>query len=194
MGMNDAKGRVIVATGFHNPHMANLGRTLEAMGCQILYPNQDVDVMVYDAYGKHLYATERQNIEVLRYNQEMLEASGMDWWNATGRVKGILNVSPLLKMFDPRKHVLIMDPRLCLTLAAYSRLNAILLFMDTTNPQANATHLTKVWGMDDEYWLGLQGVYDATFNSSHFDHCRIPDIAVNDRSAIQEAFGTLLAF
>ncbi len=176
MGMASSKQLTVMVTGFHNKALAKASFCLEELGYQIVYPKQDLDVITYDAQGETLYQNYGENIEVLRLNEEMLEASGMRWWSVKGPIRALLDPQPLLDKFSKAKDIAMVDPRFCVTMPAYKNMaNALLFFVRPADAKRNAIEMQLDWGLDYGYWFEQQEIYENTFKSY-----RVPSVVLND--------------
>lgn len=162
--MSQQYRRIILVTGSHGTPLADVVKFLERHGYLTIWPGQDLDVVCYDAQGQYLYDQYRENIEVLRLNEEILAQAGIRWDEAGELVpEGFLSPEPLLKMFPPDRSVVLADPRFCYTLGAFSGLVTDVIHVTDTNHKRTAAALVEQWGWNEEHWLQQLRAYEEAF-------------------------------
>ncbi len=194
MGMSERLRYVVGLTGFHGTELREVALWLESRDYQIIWPGQDLDVIAYEAHGQTLYERHRENIEVLRLNEEMLGENGMRWFDARPEpLRAVLSPATLLAKFRPDRHVLLVDPRLCLTLTAYSGLLTHVLYLPCERPATVAAALQRAWGLDEEHWLEQHAVYEQAFLQQRIKHHRLGAGTARDPVRLAAQLQPLLA-
>ncbi len=158
MGMSDRARQIVAVTGYFGAGQTLLAEILAARGFAVGFPRQDFDVVVYGEHGRKLLQ-QYENVEVLRYNEDMLRDSRMAWNQLEARPLGTYyDVRPFIQMFPPQQDVLLVDPRLAFLNPTWNRFVTHWCYC-CREPKATAIELVTRFGRNVDHWQHQHAIY-----------------------------------
>lgn len=159
--------KLVAVTGCHEAPTRSVVDYVESLGYPLTFPEQDLDVQIYEAHGPTLLRDWRQNIEVLRLHEATLRDNGLSWHHPNGPVRTAVSPLPFIEQFADK--LLIHDPRLCLLIGLWKPFQPKIIFVESSAEQTSDM-LYQLFGGNREYWVWLHGYYrqkiDKTLSSA----------------------------